>query len=87
MAIGKCLKCDEITTMTEDHVFPKWLRKALPNFGIKVPPTQEVHLICSKCNAKKGANLDYSDEMTRTIMKEIVHQFTSRIREHEEFHP
>lgn len=87
MAIGKCLKCDKVTSMTEDHVFPKWLRKALPNFGIKIPTTGEVQLICQECNSKKGGNLDYSDSITRSIMKDLVMKFIQEIRKHEEFTP
>lgn len=85
MAIGKCLKCDKVAMMTEDHVFPKWLRSALPNFGIKPPSIGEIQLICQECNSKKGGNLDYSDITTRGIMKDIVTKFTQEIRKHEEF--
>lgn len=85
MAIEKCLKCDKVAMMTEDHVFPKWLRSALPNFGIKAPTTGEIQLICQECNSKKGGNLDYSDATTRNIMKEIVVKFAIEIRKHEDF--
>ncbi len=34
MAIGKCLRCDAIGKVTEDHVIPQWFKKQLPNFGI-----------------------------------------------------
>lgn len=87
MAIGKCIKCDKIEVMTEDHVFPKWLRSALPNFGVKPPAISEIHLMCQACNSKKGGNLDWTDITTRMIMKEIVTKFIAEIRKHEEFNP
>lgn len=88
MAIGKCLKCDKVAEMTQDHVFPKWLRKALPNFGIKpISMSHEIQLLCSECNGKKGSSLDFSNVATREAIKKIVVTFTERIREHEEFNP
>ena len=87
MALGKCLKCDKVAPMTEDHVFPKWLRKALPNFGIKIDSTGDVQLICKECNGAKGGNLDYSDWATRTAIKNIVVKFVTEVRKHEEFNP
>lgn len=86
MAIGKCLKCDKIGEMTQDHVFPKWLRKALPNFGIKpVIMSHEIQLLCSECNGKKGSSLDYANVATRETMKKIVAIFVAEIRKHEDF--
>lgn len=87
MAIGKCLKCDTIAEMTEDHVFPKWLKKALPNFGIKVPETGQNQLLCGPCNQKKGGSTDYSHVPTRNCMKELVVKLVFEIRKHEEFNP
>lgn len=87
MAIGKCLRCDKVGQMTEDHVFPKWLKKCLPNFKIKVKDTSGVELICASCNGIKGGDLDYSRVATREIVKEIVAKFTEEIRKYEPFSP
>lgn len=85
MALGKCLKCDTIAPMTEDHVFPKWLKKCLPSFGIKITAGNEVELLCAPCNGKKGGELDYSRHATREVVKEIIKKFTDEIRKHEDF--
>ncbi len=87
MATGKCLKCDKIAEMTEDHVLPKWFRKALPNFKLKIPPTAEIQLLCSGCNNKKAGVIDYENPTTRNFMKEIATQLIGEIRKHEEFNP
>lgn len=88
MAIGKCLKCDKVDKMTEDHVLPQWFKKTLPDFGID-PPTgsMAIHLLCQECNIKKGGKVDYSDPASREIVKQIVGKFLVAIREHEEFTP
>lgn len=85
MAIGKCLKCDKIAPMTEDHVFPKWLKKCLPNFKINIKDTSGVELLCAQCNGTKAGELDYSRVATREVVKEIVKKFAEEIRKHEEF--
>lgn len=85
MAIGKCLKCDKIAPMTEDHVFPKWLKKCLPNFKITIKTGNDVELLCAQCNGAKGGELDYSRAATREVIKEIIKKWTEEIRKYEEF--
>ena len=85
MALGKCLKCDKIAPMTEDHVFPKWLKKCLPLFGIKITTGNDVELLCAQCNGAKGGELDYSRVATREVVKEIIKKFTDQIRKYEDF--
>ncbi len=87
MAIGKCLKCDKITTLTEDHICPKWFRKMLPQFGIKKPEQNEIQLVCSDCNGKKGGLIDYSHDLSREFMKKIVTDIIIKIRKFEQFNP
>lgn len=78
MKIGKCLKCDAIGTITEDHVIPEWYLKVMANFLIKVPEKQ-IHLICQKCNSEKGGKVDYADEVTRGLAKALVDKLQSLI--------
>jgi hypothetical protein len=85
MAIGKCLKCDVISQMTEDHIIPKWFRKMLPEFGIKIPAQNEIQMVCQKCNSTKGGKLDYSHSTTRDFMKKITTDIVVEIRKHETF--
>ena len=87
MAIGKCLKCDKVAPMTEDHVFPKWLKKCLPNFKINLKVGNDVELLCAQCNGAKAGDIDYSRIATREVIKEIVRKFVEEIRKHEEFNP
>ena len=89
MAIGKCLRCDDITKLTEDHVVPKWFIKALPNFGLigKEIPNLENELVCAKCNGTKGGKFDYAYPAVRDAMKPIISKWVKAIREHEEFNP
>lgn len=86
MAIGKCLRCDKIAKMTEDHVVPQWFTKVLPNFGVKeVPKTAETEMVCEQCNSTKGGKFDFSFKACREMMKPIIKHFTEEIRKHEEF--
>lgn len=62
MAIGKCLKCDSVTDMTEDHVIPQWFNKALLNFNLVKLQSSITELVCKKCNSNKGGKIDFSDE-------------------------
>lgn len=87
MAIGKCLKCDAVGQMTEDHIIPKWFRKQLPNFGIKVPAQNEIQIVCQKCNSAKGGKIDFSHPTSREFIKKIVIDWTAEIRNHEQFNP
>lgn len=85
MAIGKCLKCDKIAPMTEDHVFPKWLKKCLPLFKIKVNVGSDVELLCVSCNSQKAGDIDYSRTATREVIKQIIKKFAEEVRKYEEF--
>lgn len=86
MAIGICLKCNKRDVMTEDHVLPQWFKKTLPDFGVEPPQgSLDIHLLCKECNLKKGGKVDYSDNATREIIKQIVTKFITLIRQHEEF--
>lgn len=87
MAIGKCLRCDTITALTEDHVIPKWFKKALPNFGIKFDVKENSEYVCQPCNGTKGGTFDWKHLTVRTFMKQIVITWTQEIRKHEEFNP
>lgn len=87
MAIGKCLKCDAVGEMTEDHIVPKWFRKTLPNFGIKIPPQHEIQIVCKKCNSDKGGKIDFSHENSREFMKKICTDWILEIRKWEQFNP
>lgn len=73
--------------MTEDHVLLKWFRKALPNFGLKKPPQNNVQLLCSQCNSKKAGVIDYSDIITRDFMKQIAEGIILEVRKHEDYKP
>lgn len=88
MAIGKCLRCDAIGKVTEDHVVPQWFKKILPQFTIEKIPLKlvdEIEMVCEKCNSTKGGKFDFSFKACREVMKPIVSHFVSEIRKHEEF--
>ncbi len=83
MATGKCLKCDAIGPMTEDHLIPRWFIKVLPLFGIKVKPESNVQLVCQKCNGDKGGKIDFSSAATRDFIKQIMQIWVFEIEKHE----
>lgn len=85
MAIGKCLKCDKITEMTEDHVVPQWFNKALANFGLVKLQNGITEMVCKECNSNKGGKIDFTDERVRETMKKFVTYFIEEIRKHEQF--
>ncbi len=90
MALGKCLRCDKIGTMTEDHVVPQWFKKILPQFGLKEIPkelTNEIEIVCQECNGTKGGRFDFSFKACRDVIKPIISYFVSEIRKHEDFNP
>lgn len=87
MATGKCLRCDKITKMTEDHVVPQWFTKVAPQFGLKDLPANETEMVCEGCNGTKGGKFDFSFRACREIMKPIITHFVTEIRKHEEFTP
>lgn len=86
-AIGKCLKCDKIAEMTEDHVVPQWFNKALSNFGLVKLQDARSELLCKECNTTKGGKIDYEREQVRATMKSFVSAIIAEIRKHEEFIP
>ena len=71
MKIGKCLKCDAVGEVTEDHVIPDWFMKVMANFGVKTPEKQ-LQIICKKCNLLKAGKVDYKDETTRKMAQELI---------------
>lgn len=88
MAKRKCLRCDVIETLTEDHVIPQWFKKQLPNFGVKIDKFEnEVELVCQKCNTTKGGKIDFSFKCVREVMKLLIIDFVAQIRKYEEFNP
>ncbi len=88
MATGKCLKCDKIAEMTEEHIVPDWFFKRLGAFVIKNPPkANEVTLVCKECNIEKGGNIDFSHMMSRELVKEIINIWIPEIRKHDQFNP
>jgi len=87
MALGKCLKCDDITEMTEDHVIPQWFNKALLNFGLVKLQSGVIEMVCKKCNSNKGGKLDFADVRVRETMKNFTTHFVQEIRKYEEFNP
>jgi len=87
MAIGKCLKCDSVAEMTQDHVVPQWFNKALENFGLKTLQSSMIELVCQKCNSNKGGKIDFTDERVREVMKRFTAHFAQEIRKHEQFNP
>lgn len=89
MAIGKCLRCDKIAKMTEDHVIPQWFEKQIGNFGIlkKDLPPMEKEMVCEECNGTKGGKFDFSFKACRDVMKPIITKLVADIRKHEEFNP
>ena len=80
MEIGKCLRCDEITEMTKDHVIPEWLLKTLPLLGLEAPK-QNVELVCAKCNQDKGGKIDYAHPKSLETMKLITARLYLKIKE------
>lgn len=84
MSIGKCLRCDKIGKVTEDHVIPQWFLKISPQFGIP-KPIIETEIVCEKCNSVKGGNFDFSFKACREVMKPIINKWVEEIRKHEEF--
>jgi len=89
MAIGKCLRCDAIGKVTEDHVVPQWFLKILPQFGFtkKQVPVPETEMVCEPCNHTKGGTFDFSFQACRAIMKPIITRWVEDIRKYEEFTP
>jgi len=89
MAIGKCLKCDTVTEMTEDHVFPKWFRKLIANIGLTQATgiTSGIELVCKKCNSEKGGKVNFAHENSRGIVKKIIEHWLVEIRKHETYNP
>lgn len=85
MAIGKCLRCDRIAKMTEDHVVPLWFQKILPAFNIKDLPNQDTELVCEPCNSTKGGRIDFSFSAVRSVMRPIITHFVTEFRKYEEF--
>lgn len=85
MAIGKCLRCDKVERVTEDHVVPKWFLNIAPQFGIKNLPKTENEMVCEECNSTKGGRFDFRFKGCREVMKPIVAYFVAEIRKHEEF--
>lgn len=83
MAIGKCLRCNSIEKMTEDHVIPQWFQKQLPNFGIAKPIENAVELVCEKCNMTKGGKIDFSYKPVREVMKKIIDTWIIEYCKHE----
>lgn len=88
MARGKCLRCDKIGRMTEDHVVPQWLVKYLPYFGVskKELPPLDTEMVCEDCNHTKGGKVDFSYPLVRAVMKPIITKWVAQIRQYEEFH-
>lgn len=86
-AIGKCLKCDKVEEMTEDHVVPQWFNKALINFGLTKLQDGRSELLCKGCNSNKGGKIDYTREHVRVVMKQFIAAVVADIRKHEEFNP
>lgn len=87
MALGKCLRCDKVAEMTEDHVVPTWFNKALVNFELVKLQDGRSELLCKECNGTKGGKIDYSREQVRKVMKEFVTKITDNIRTYESFTP
>lgn len=88
MAIGKCLRCDSVGKITEDHVVPQWFLKVLPNFQIKeLPLKPETEMVCEPCNGTKGGKFDFSFKACREIMKPVIKNMVEEIRKHEEYTP
>lgn len=90
MAIGKCLRCDAVGKVTEDHVIPQWLKKILPQMGVSVkewPDGNNIEIVCEKCNSVKGGILDLKFAQCREVLKKIVIKWVEEIRKHEEFNP
>lgn len=85
MAIGKCLRCDKIGKVTEDHIIPQWFLKQLVNFGVKENPIDNTEMVCESCNGTKGGKFDFSFKACRDVMKPIIRNFVIEIRKHEQF--
>ena len=83
MPIGKCLKCDKIVEMTEDHVIPQWFNKALINFDLPQFQHGATEYVCKDCNQNKGGKIVYSDERVRGIMKPFIQRLVEKVREFE----
>jgi len=87
MATGKCLRCDKIAPMTEDHVVPQWFNKALVNFRLEKLQDPTTELVCKECNSDKGGKLLLENERVRAIIKSLVSHYVEEIRKFEEFTP
>lgn len=89
MAIGKCLRCDAVGKVTEDHVVPQWFIKQIGNFGLskKDLPSMETEVVCEKCNSTKGGKFDFQFPACRAVMKPIIQKWVEDIRKYEEFNP
>lgn len=84
MKIGKCLKCDEVGEVTEDHLVPQWFNKSLPNFGLSKLQNAVIEILCKKCNTNKGGKIDFDDARVREVMKKFAQHFVDEIRKREE---
>lgn len=74
----KCVKCGSIKNLTKDHIIPQWLWKRLKYFNLSIKKRKKImkkrtniQILCAKCNEKKGAVIDYNNELTIDIMTQV----------------
>jgi len=80
-----CAVCNEteIKPGTKDHIVPEWLVKNMQHFGFLIEISNNIQMICTKCNTKKGGNINYSDERVRSFMRLFANTILRKVDEHE----
>lgn len=76
---ARCLKPAQ-GPLTKDHVVPDWLVKRLDYFGFSIVIPDNVQIVCSPCNAKKGGNIDYADPRVADFMELFAQQILKKCR-------
>ena len=71
---GECQRCHRVVhQLSVDHIIPKHLLESLDVTGTKVYDWEEnMELVCMPCNKFKSGRLEFSNQKTLPLLKELV---------------
>ena len=81
MTHGTCPECQQDGTLNRDHIIPRWLMKAMYNFGFKPDDVllkagllgkRITQPMCIACNGMKSGFLDWKDPLVRQYIKTFL---------------